>query len=303
METPSFVRRITRSQAGSASSNNKHHEASLRSRVVFQDITNDSPVSGVAGEKNPLSSAIKNGALLKKTPGSGETLLRGQAKNLLEKVGVGADVIKKLSNRQSAPLFTGLGLLPIAHGLLGAPPPANTPQILTNFREKEEAGEAAAASVVKVNVVAESVENEKSAEFQECVLNRDQLFDFFSSPNESEASDIFSTVSSSVTYQGSVMYSSYDDNWSIQATASACTEDEEEEECDEFEEDTDDDDDNDDDDEDEDADDDEEEEDGGKKEEYLDGLCEGLRKITVEDNEAKLPEFTGRHTRFIYNSD
>ncbi|KAK8945306.1 hypothetical protein KSP40_PGU006953 [Platanthera guangdongensis] len=281
METPLSMRRVTRSQARSASrkQKNKHYESSRsissgnNDRAVFQDITNDSPINGVAKENSPFSSAAKNGALPKKTPGSGEALLRGQVKILLEKVEEGAEAINKLSNRQPAPFFPGLGILPISPGLLAAPTPANTPQIFTNSRVKEETGD-----------------NEKSAEFQECVLNRGPLVHLFNSPNESEASDISSTVSSSVTYQGSVVCSSYDDNWSIQANASACAEDEEVE-CDEFEEDTDNDDD------------DEKEHDGENEEEYLDELCEGLRKITVEDREAKLPEFTGKHTRFIYNSD
>ncbi|KAK8944664.1 hypothetical protein KSP39_PZI008607 [Platanthera zijinensis] len=224
METPLSMRRVTRSQARSASQKNKHYQASSRSRssgnndrAVFQDITNDSPINGVARENSPFSSAAKNGALPKKTPGSGEALLRGQVKILLEKVEEGAEAINKLSNRQSSPFFPGLEILPISPGLLAAPTPANTPQIFTNSRVKEEAG-------------------------------------LFFSLDESEASDISSTVSSSVTYQGSVVCSSYGHG-------------------------------------------------GENEEEYLDELCEGLRKITVEDREAKLPEFTGKHMRFIYNSD
>lgn len=125
---------------------------------------------------------------------------------------------------------------------------------------------------------------------QECVINRALLFD---SPSKSEASDAFSNMSSSVTYQGSTISSSFDDNssnWSIQVNASSYEDDDD----DYFEE----------------FDDDEEEEEESysekdvQEEEYLDELCEGFGKITVEDKEMKkMPEFKGKHTRFVYNSD
>ncbi|KAK8944665.1 hypothetical protein KSP39_PZI008606 [Platanthera zijinensis] len=292
METPSSTRRITRSQSGSVSQKAKQEEApSSRSRnkgnhdrAVLQDITNDSPINGVATEKTPLSSAIKHTALPKRTPGSGEALLRGQVKILLEKVEEEAELVNKLSNRLSAPVFPCLGILPISPGLLAAPTPANTPQIFTICQVKNGGKEEAS---VDLPMVAESVEHEESVGFQESAINRALLFDLFDSPNKPEVSDLSSNASSSVIInQGTVVCSSCDENWSIQANASAYTDDEEDD-SEEFEE--------------------EEEGDGEKQEEkggdYLDELCEGMKKITVEDKVLKLPEFTGKHTRFIYNSD
>ena len=42
---------------------------------------------------------------------------------------------------------------------------------------------------------------------------------------------------------------------------------------------------------------------GDEEEEELDGLCDGLKKMRVQDVKHRLAEFTGKHTRFIYNSD
>ncbi|KAK8945302.1 hypothetical protein KSP40_PGU006954 [Platanthera guangdongensis] len=295
METPSSTRRITRSQSGSVSQKAKQEEApSSRSRnkgnhdrAVLQDITNDSPINGVATEKTPLSSAIKYAALPKRTPGSGEALLRGQVKILLEKVEEEAELVNKLSNRLSAPFFPCLGILPVSPGLLAAPTPANTPQISTICQVKNGGKEEASVDLPMINQVADSVKHEESVGFQESVINRALLFD---SPNKPEVSDVSSNASSSVIInQGTVVCSSCDENWSIQANASAYT-DHEEDDSEEFEEV-------------------EEEGDGDKQEEeeeeegdYLDELCEGMKKITVEDKVLKLPEFTGKHTRFIYNS-
>ncbi|KAL0913772.1 hypothetical protein M5K25_017257 [Dendrobium thyrsiflorum] len=286
METPSSMRRVNRSQTSSFSQtktkqeearsiNNGNHE-----RAALQDISNDSPINGVAIEKTPLSSVMKYG-LPKKTPGSGEALLRGQVKILLEKVEEEAELVNKLSNRHRAPFLPFLGI-PISPALLAAPTPANTP-LFGNFKGKEEAGDDAANGVVMGDVimvlpkVAESVKHE---ELLECVVNRALLFD---SPSKSEASDAASNISSSVTYQGSIVSSSYDDNssnWSIQANASACEVDEVE-----YFEDFD-------------------EENVEEEEGCLDELCERLGKFTVEDTEMKkMPEFKGKHMRFIYNSD
>ncbi|KAI0500642.1 hypothetical protein KFK09_018858 [Dendrobium nobile] len=299
METPSSMRRVTRSQTSSFSQtkskqeearsiNNGNHE-----RAALQDISNDSPINGVATEKTPISSVMKHGSLPKKTPGSGEALLRGQVKILLEKVEEEAELVNKLSNRhRRAPFLPFLGILPISPALLAAPTPANTPQNFGNSKAKEEAGKDAANGVVMGDVimvlpkVAESVKHEEPLELQKCVVNKALLFD---SPSKSEASDASSNISSSVTYQGSVVSSSYDDNsskWSIQANASACEDDEveyfedfDEEDLDYYKENV-------------------------EGEGCLDELCERLGKITVEDTEMKkMPEFKGKHTRFIYSSD
>ncbi|XP_074580962.1 uncharacterized protein LOC141837466 [Curcuma longa] len=48
---------------------------------------------------------------------------------------------------------------------------------------------------------------------------------------------------------------------------------------------------------------DEDVEEGEEENEGLDDLCEGLKKMWMEEEKPKLPEFTGKHTRFVYNSD
>jgi len=43
-----------------------------------------------------------------------------------------------------------------------------------------------------------------------------------------------------------------------------------------------------------------EEEEEEEEEEEVDGLCEGMKKMNVETNQA---EFAGKHNRFLYNSE
>ncbi|KAE9606638.1 hypothetical protein Lal_00025875 [Lupinus albus] len=108
METPSSTRRVTRSQAWASSNNinssnifpvsrkiedsEKNHSISKErsNGCALIDITNDSPIVGLANGGNletPLSSMAKQRvSRMKKTPGSGEALLRGQVNNLLQKV-------------------------------------------------------------------------------------------------------------------------------------------------------------------------------------------------------------------------
>ncbi|KAK1305017.1 hypothetical protein QJS10_CPB11g01946 [Acorus calamus] len=97
METPSSTRRVTRSQTGALASGNN----SL-ARMALVDVTNDSPIVGVAltgSLKTPSSAAFtKSRGRPKKTPSSGEALLRGQVKSLLQKV------------EEEAHLFVGSGL-------------------------------------------------------------------------------------------------------------------------------------------------------------------------------------------------
>ncbi|ONK71751.1 uncharacterized protein A4U43_C04F11990 [Asparagus officinalis] len=87
METPSSMRRVARSQTSIASQKIKK-ENSERSALL--DITNESPIVGLAAgtllKKTPSSSAIKTRVCVENEPGSGEDLLRGQVKNLLQKV-------------------------------------------------------------------------------------------------------------------------------------------------------------------------------------------------------------------------
>lgn len=56
-------------------------------RSALMDLTNDSPIVGLANGGNvETPSAKMRGSKVKNTPGSGEALLRGQVKTLLQKV-------------------------------------------------------------------------------------------------------------------------------------------------------------------------------------------------------------------------
>lgn len=105
----------------------------LRDRSALIDITNDSPIVGLAMEsletpsstlRNQKSSRAKNN--IPHTPGSGEALLRGQVKTLLQKVEEEAE-LSKLS-LESRPFLHLQGFVNSPMGLL-APTPANTPQV------------------------------------------------------------------------------------------------------------------------------------------------------------------------------
>ncbi|KAG0449842.1 hypothetical protein HPP92_027059 [Vanilla planifolia] len=305
METPSSMRRVTRSKTSALSQKTKQEETSSMSRnsvnnerLALLDITNDSPVNGLATEKTPLPSVMKNGGLSKTTPGSGEALLRGQVKILLEKVEEDAEFVNKLSTRNRAPFLLELGILPLSPALLAAPTPANTPQVFNNSEPTKEAADVFSAFIKDIPMplpqVVETLKPEESLDSQECAINRALLFD---SPGKSETADISSNISSSLTYQGSKAsrrsaISTDDDNssiWSIQANASGCSDDEEEIKDSEEEEN-------------------DSSEEPEEAEECLDGfvddLCEGLKKITVEENgDLRLPQFAGKHTRFLYNSE
>lgn len=93
------------------------------------DITNDSPIVGLASGnlETPSSKIIgKQKSFRCSTPGSGsgETLLRGQVKSLLQRVEEEA-ILSKLSEENRP--FINLINSPMR---LIAPTPANTPQIL-----------------------------------------------------------------------------------------------------------------------------------------------------------------------------
>ena len=95
-------------------------------RSALIDITNDSPIVGLAAGSlmTPISSVTKQRSCRPKmmTPGSGEALLRGQVKTLLQKVEEEAEISKlSLESRPFVHLQSPAGLL--------APTPANTPQI------------------------------------------------------------------------------------------------------------------------------------------------------------------------------
>lgn len=95
------------------------------------DITNDSPIVGLktASLVTPLSSAVgKSSAAAKRTPGSGEALLRGQVKTLLQKVEEEAE-LSKLSLEARSFVHNIKGMLVNSPAGLLAPTPANTPQV------------------------------------------------------------------------------------------------------------------------------------------------------------------------------
>ncbi|KAJ6353302.1 hypothetical protein OIU76_002338 [Salix suchowensis] len=330
METPSSIKRVTRSQTLALNSNNniplsrKIEDSSdkgvtksrrmnakqqqLQDRSALIDITNDSPIVGLAmgNLETPSSSLakqknsrVKN--IILNTPGSGEALLRGQVKTLLQKVEEEAELSKlSLENR---PFLHLQGFVNSPMGLL-APTPANTPQVPDISGDDIVLALPVIEEKLKIcQEVSEifDVKKQDSLESQKS-LTRSLLLDF---SEKSESIDS-SECSSALTYQGDnceVITSESkdkssltdDDNasiWSIQVNASTNDEEEEEEVIEEEEE--------------EyfcyrvnyeDAEDEEAADAGG----LLDELCEGISKISVK--EKVMAKFEGKHTRFAYNSD
>lgn len=133
------MRRITRSQAALNSQKKTQVEAisvEKGRRSVLLDITNDSPIVGLAaGSIKTPSSSLPTGRRQSskpiRTPGSGEELLRGQVKDLLQKVEEETEVVKPMpssTDDKSVPAVAPFRTL-LGH-LLQAPTPANTPQVL-----------------------------------------------------------------------------------------------------------------------------------------------------------------------------
>ncbi|CAL4924012.1 unnamed protein product [Urochloa decumbens] len=334
METPLSTRRITRSlAAAAAASAQKSAAAGTDSAAPFSraknaaaatmepqqpprgalhDITNDSPIVGLAAgalhgaDKTPASTAAKTRRRAPRgTPGSGEALLRGQVKALLHKVeeeqGCAAPAAG-IVVRPAARIQALLGISRSPAQLL-APTPANTPQIgaiPATAREGLLMPDGVPVCVLeeeelllpKLQIIAASLPPPQPEEnLGECQLNRALVFD--DSPEKSDASNgsAVSLLESSTDSNMNKPSSPEDDSssaWSIQVHASSekgeeemgvedlgeYTEDEE------WEEDSDDD--------------------------CFDDLCEEMSKMTVVDEEerkAGLPQYEGKHTRFIYNSD
>ncbi|MFQ6666425.1 hypothetical protein Gotur_032777 [Gossypium turneri] len=147
METPLSSRRVTRSQTLAASNNGipvskvktegseksasktrtrngkQQQQQQQQERSALIDITNDSPIVGVA-MKTPSSAVVgkgKTNMMTMMTPGFGEAL-RGQVKTLLQKVEEEAEVSKvPLESRPFVHLQSPMALV--------APTPANTPQV------------------------------------------------------------------------------------------------------------------------------------------------------------------------------
>ncbi|KAA3461108.1 Guanine nucleotide exchange factor SDC25 [Gossypium australe] len=287
METPSSTRRVTRSQTLAALNNSniplsKGNKEKPQERSALIDITNDSPIVGLAME-TPSSAIGKQRSSRAKsmmmTPGSGEALLRGQVKTLLQKVEEEAEVSKvSMESRPFLRFQAGCGNSPM--GLM-APTPANTPHFSGLSEDGNGIGyinnSGLGPIVMALPVVEQQFRTSEvvSLESQRSVITRSLLLDFSEQSSESGVTD--QRKSSACKEKASSI-------WSIQVNASIDDEDDEEpieEMGDDYYEG-------------EEEDDEEEEDDDGG---LVDELCEGLSKISMKEM------FRGRHTRFIYNSD
>ncbi|KAK4368133.1 hypothetical protein RND71_011925 [Anisodus tanguticus] len=306
METPSSTRRVTRSQAlATANSANKiplstrkkieetekKTVAKSRQRTGKQstliDITNDSPIVGLAmgnleTPSSEMSKKRKNGhGKHLNTPGSGEALLRGQVKTLLQKVEEEA-VLSKIS-LENRPFLHLKGIVNLMDFSVNELPVVTASPVEDKF--------------VIPQIIDEMFEGEKQGnlESEKSCVTRSLLLDFYEKSEGSESSSVCSSV---LTYQGGEIDSkekspSDDDNasiWSIQVNAGTKEEEEDfeegglEEEVEEYDDNYD-----------------AIEEDGG---DLVDELCEAINKIDVNEGHNKvMAKFEGKHTRFVYNSD
>ncbi|KAK6924490.1 hypothetical protein RJ641_010690 [Dillenia turbinata] len=310
METPSSTRRVTRSQTLAGLNNNNNNipisskgicnecikikAANRQTTKALVDITNDSPIVGLAtGSLETPSSMAK----LRQTPGSGEALLRGQVKALLQKIEEEAELSKlSLENRQFLPKIQAFTDSPI--GIL-APTPANTPHILNlsadshsnkNFPVQIDANPSPIQEqLVKISeeVVVSDVPGVKK---NDCWITRSLLLDFSEKSDSSDSSDCSSVVTELVDKSSSPADDDDASIWSIQVNAST----KDDEDVEEFEEE------------------DEKEEEEDYEKDYgdedheggglVDELCEGMNKMNV-NAKPMIPKFTGIHKRFVYNED
>ncbi|CAN1342034.1 hypothetical protein LINPERPRIM_LOCUS39353 [Linum perenne] len=307
METPSSTKRVTRSQTRGTSLNNnnvtisrkiedsgKNSSGKQQDRSALVDITNDSPIVGLAMGllETPSSTAAKNINNNIKTPGSGEALLRGQVKTLLQRVEEEAELSK--ISLESRPFLRLQGFLNSSPMGLLAPTPANTPVILDDLNNANiNSAASMMISPLPVIAVVSEMYNGRKLEILESQksVNRQLLLDFSSEKSEScdsttesgskeEEKSITSSPISEVTDDDSASM------WSIQVNASTHDDDDDDyaviaedgEECydvDNYynEEEG-------------------EEEEGSTGEVLIDELCEGISRM-----------FSGKHKRFEYNSD
>ncbi|XP_074308592.1 uncharacterized protein LOC141643358 [Silene latifolia] len=279
METPSSTRRTTRSHtktilSNTTKSSSKKVEESAKNgakkskqRTCLFDITNDSPIIGLASgnlSETPVSTANpKRSSRCKKTTGSGEALLRSQVKTLLQKVEEEAEISKFLSfdvvsSRHSLRPFLNS---PIS---LLAPTPNNTP-LLFSFNSAIDGFETVKSvleSSVEDQLAESKVVNQKSengSESEKDIITRSLFLDFSeksaSSPSkEEDDNDDGDDDDESV--------------WSMQVNVSTHDEDENVSQTDE-------------------------------NVWQIDELCEGIKKISVKEE----MEMMGKHIRFVYNSD
>ncbi|KAF8406558.1 hypothetical protein HHK36_008646 [Tetracentron sinense] len=292
METPTSMRRVTRSQTSAALNSipmlrkteesekvlSRQRNMIKPDRSALIDITNDSPIVGLArGHFETPSSLAKKRNL---TPGSGEALLRGQVKTLLQKVEEEAELSKR--SFEHRPFLHLHSVVDSPTGLL-APTPVNTPNV-PNLTCNGDSGVQAVTDFIHGT-------KQETLESQKCLLTRSLLFDF---SEKSEISDSSQCLSELMFKEGSESREEAieeDDAsvWSIQVNASTHDENfEEEEEEEDYKN------------EEEEEEEEDEDEDGG----WVDELCEELSKITVQEKlMPKKKQFVGKHTRFVYNSD
>ncbi|GJM91578.1 hypothetical protein PR202_ga07963 [Eleusine coracana subsp. coracana] len=320
METPLSNRRITRSLAAAAAAASSAQKSAAdhftrsknagagESRAVLHDITNDSPIVGLAAgglhDKTPAATGTKTRPRPRRTPGSGEALLRGQVKALLHKVHEeqGSAAAAALA-RPPARIQALLGVARSPAQLL-APTPANTPQIGAASAAAAREGlllpdvmpcvlEEEGSLIPKLQVIAASLPPSPMEEnLSEGQLHRALVFD--DSPGKSDSSNGSSSLkydSSSGSNMDKPSSSTEDDSssiWSIQVHASSEKGDEDlGEDLGEYTEE-------------------EDWEEGSDDDECFDDLCEEMSKMIVfyeVEEKAGLPQFEGKHTRFIYNSD
>lgn len=189
METPFSTTIVAGSQAtilaDNTDSDSKTEDSSLSQRQnitksqevrsALIDITNDSPIVGLAMQTPPSGFVCKrqNSRIIKSTPGSGEALLRGQVKTLLEKVEEGTELAHSIK-----PLpFIHLVTSPMR---LLAPTPANTPnfpddQVQIKIASPVVAGHSRTSQVSYVNGTCEIFEEEVEMSMS---ISRSLLFDF-----------------------------------------------------------------------------------------------------------------------------
>ncbi|GAB2279440.1 hypothetical protein Dimus_014080 [Dionaea muscipula] len=312
METPSSTRRVTRSQMMSTLSNSIPHSRMgedefekglsksrkksvvVKDRSAMIDITNDSPIIGLAtgSAETPLSSLAKQrGNKCKKTPGSGEALLRGTVKTLLQKVEEEKAELSKLSLQGHGPFLNLRRCLDSPSALL-APTPANTPEILypdpgneTTTVKDDLMGSTNGSPIEDQLILPQAVKEIEGGDYEseKSMITRSLLFDFSEKSESSDSSDCSSVVTN---HEGRSVTEDDDASvWSIQVNASARDEDEDEDDEDEVR----------DEDEYDEEEEEEEEDDDDDDGLLLDDLCEGMRKMNVK--------MMGKHTRFMYNSD
>ncbi|CAH9133456.1 unnamed protein product [Cuscuta epithymum] len=301
METPSSTRRVTRSQAKAAASANtfttnnipiskmrleesekkkgmkcgQRNDTQQQERGALLDITNDSPIIGLAmgGSAISTSSAMvsKKRVMTVKTtsPGSGEALLRGQVKNLLQKVEEDEShfvSIKQVSmaNNNNRPF---LHLLQSPMHLFLAPTPANTPHL--------NPPDNMLPSVTPTPVEDKLTISQLNGE-DESKVTRSLLLEFSEKSEGYDSSSVVTNETVVTTTGGGGEDDVSSSVWSVQAIAASVGDEGSEEE---------------------------------EEEGWVEELCQGMSKICFNTSSNYnggnrfIAAAAGKHTRFLYNSD